>query len=229
MTLDLHNFFKFYDDKNADHVAAVQWLEDNLPAEYMDDSETEWVQIFRTKPPTPAVLAVPYFNQVDNYRDAHRTCNSSSCAMCLEYLKPGTLKGAKGDDAYVQKVFAIGDSTDHAVQTRVLEGYGVKSHFSYNLSFADIDKSLSAGKPVVIGILHRGSLSAPTGGHMVVVIGKKGSDYVVNDPYGSLNDGYTGAVTNGKGAVYKKSDLAQRWLEHGKDKTGWGRIFDVKK
>jgi len=171
MTLDLHNFFKFYDDKNADHVAAVQWLEDNLPAEYMDDSETEWVQIFRTKPPTPAVLAVPYFNQVDNYRDAHRTCNSSSCAMCLEFLKPGSLKGAKGDDAYVQKVFAIGDSTDHAVQTRVLEGYGVKSHFSYNLSFADIDKSLSAGKPVVIGILHRGSLYAPTGGHMVVVIG----------------------------------------------------------
>jgi hypothetical protein len=60
---------------------------------------------------------------------------------------------------------------------------------------------------------------------MVVVIGKKGDDYVVNDPYGSLNDGYTGAVTNGKGAVYKKSDLTYRWLENGKDKTGWGRIF----
>jgi hypothetical protein len=145
--------------------------------------------------------------------------------MCLEFLKPGTLKGAKGDDAYVQKVFAIGDSTDHAVQTKVLESYGVKSQFSYNLSFADLDKSLSAGKPVVIGILHRGSLSAPTGGHMVVVIGKKGQDYVVNDPYGSLNDGYTGNVTNGKGAVYKKSDLTYRWLDHGKDKTGWGRIF----
>ena len=42
---------------------------------------------------------------------------------------------------------------------------------------------------------------------MVVVIGKKGQDYVVNDPYGSLNDGYTGPVTNGKGAVYKRSDL----------------------
>jgi hypothetical protein len=93
--------------------------------------------------------------------------------MCLEYFKPGTLKGAKGDDAYVEKVFAIGDSTDHTVQTKVLESYGIKSRFNYNLSFADIDKSLSAGKPVVIGILHRGSLSAPTGGHMVVVIGKK--------------------------------------------------------
>lgn len=26
-------------------------------------------------------------------------------------------------------------------------------------------------------------------------------------------------------AVYKKSDLTYRWLENGKDKTGWGRIF----
>ena len=232
MKVDLHNFFQYYDPKNPKHVAAVEQLEKDLDATNLLNDDSNWVKIYREKAPVPAqtgVLQVPYYPQTDNYRDANRTCNSSSCAMCLEYLKPGTLKGAKGDDAYVQKVFAIGDSTDHTVQTRVLESYGVKSYFSYNLSFADIDKSLSAGKPVVIGILHRGSLSAPTGGHMVVVIGKKGQDYVVNDPYGSLNDGYTGSVTNGKGAVYKKSDLTYRWLENGKDKTGWGRIFDVKK
>ena len=230
MKIDLHNFFLHYDPKNPKHVAAVEQLEKDLEQKQPDliEDESNWVRIFREKAPVPAqagVLKVPYYPQTDNYRDANRTCNSSSCAMCLEYLKPGTLKGAKGDDAYVQKVFAIGDSTDHTVQTRVLESYGIKSHFSYNLSFADLDKSLSAGKPVVIGILHRGSLSAPTGGHMVVVIGKKGQDYVVNDPYGSLNDGYTGSVTNGKGVVYKKSDLTYRWLDKGKDKTGWGRIF----
>jgi len=227
MRVDLHNFFKNYDENNPKHVAAVEQLEVDLVGKNPDllDDSTNWIRIYRTKPTVPGVLPVPYFNQVDNYRDANRTCNSSSCAMCLEYFKPGTLQGAKGDDAYVQKVFAIGDSTDHSVQTKVLEGYGIKSHFSYNLSFADLDRELAAGRPVVIGILHRGSLSAPTGGHMLVVIGKKGEDYVVNDPYGSLNDGYTGAVTNGKGAVYKKSDLTYRWLENGKDKTGWGRIF----
>jgi len=187
MTLDLHNFFKFYDEKNSNHVAAVQWLEDNLPAEFLDDAETDWIGMYRTKPPTPAVLEVPYFNQVDNYRDAHRTCN---------------------------------------VQTKVLAGYGVKSHFSYNLSFADVDKSLDAGKPVVIGILHRGSLSAPTGGHMCVVIGKTpdGKGYFVNDPYGSLNDNYTGPVTNGKKTIYTKAVLKHRWCPGGND--GWGRIFD---
>jgi hypothetical protein len=228
MKIDLHNFFLHYDPKNPKHVAAVEELERDLDVVNLLDDESNWVKIFREKAPVPAptgVLAVPYYPQTDNYRDANRTCNSSSCAMCLEFLKPGTLKGAKGDDAYVQKVFAIGDSTDHTVQTKILSSYGVQSDFRTNLGFSDLDKSLSAGKPVVIGILHRGSISAPTGGHMVVVIGKKGQDYVVNDPYGSLNDGYTGNVTNGKGAVYKRSELSQRWLEHGKDRTGWGRIF----
>jgi len=198
MTLDLHNFFKYYDDKNANHVAAVQWLEDNLPEDFMDDAKSDWVGIFRTAPPTPAVLDVPYFNQVDNYRDAQRTCNSSSCAMCLAFLKPGSIKG---DDEYVKKVFEIGDTTDHAVQTK-------------------------RGKPVVIGILHRGPLTAPTGGHMCVVIGKTpdGKGYYVNDPYGSCNDNYSGPVTNGKKTTYTKAMLKHRWCPGGND--GWGRIFD---
>jgi hypothetical protein len=61
---------------------------------------------------------------------------------------------------------------------------------------------------------------------MCVVIGKTPSgDYVVNDPYGSLNEGYTGPVTNGKGAVYSISELEYRWLTQRTDKTGWGRLF----
>jgi hypothetical protein len=233
MKVDLHNFFEHFDPKNPKHVAAVEQLEVDLASREPDllEDTSNWVRIFRTKfnSGVPGVLGVTYFLQTDNYRDANRTCNSSSCAMCLEYFKPGTLLGAKGDDAYIQKVFAIGDTTDHSVQTKVLDSYGIKSRFSYNLGFADLDREIAAGRPVVIGILHRGTLSSPTGGHMVVVIGKKGEDYVVNDPYGSLNDGYTGPVTNGKGAVYKKTDLTYRWLEKGKDKTGWGRIFDAKK
>jgi hypothetical protein len=229
MRIDLHNFFRYYDPKNPKHVAAVEQFEVDLISkcpELMDDT-ANWVRIYRTPatPPTTGILNVPWFPQTDNYTQPDRTCNSSSCAMCLEYFKPGTLPGAKGDDAYLKKVIATGDTTDHSVQTKVLNSYGLSSEFRYNLGFADLDRELSNSRPVVIGILHRGSLSSPTGGHMLVVIGKKGNDYVVNDPYGSLNDGYTGAVANGKSAVYKRSDLQYRWLENNRDKTGWGRIF----
>jgi hypothetical protein len=229
MKIDLHNFFKYYDPKNPKHVAAVEQLEVDLYSREPDllEDESNWVKIYRSKKEKtfPGVLKVPFFPQTDNYRDAARTCNSSSCAMCLEYFKPGTLVGPKGDDAYVRKVFSVGDTTDHSVQTKVLESYGIKSKFNYNLSFFDLDRELAAGRPVIIGILHRGTLSRPTGGHMLVVIGKNGQDYIVNDPYGSLNDGYTGPVTNGKSAIYKRSDLTYRWLEHGRDRTGWGRVF----
>jgi len=231
MQIDLNNFFTHFDSKNPKHVAAVDQLEKDLLLKANDlmQDEANWVRIFRTKEEAPKsnILAVPYYPQTDNYTQPDRTCNSSACAMCLEFLKPGTLIGAKGDDAYLKKVIAIGDSTDHAVQTRVLESYGVKSNFSYNLSFSDIDKSLSDGKPVVIGILHRGPLSAPTGGHMLVVIGKSpdGKSYICNDPYGDLMSGYTTPVNKGTGAIYPVEVLKYRWLDKGKDKTGWGRIF----
>jgi hypothetical protein len=231
MRIDLHNFFKHYDQNNPKHVEAVEQFEKALEKkapEEMDDAST-WVKTYRTrsqKQATNILENFPWFPQTDNYRDANRTCNSSACAMCLEYFKPGTLKGPKGDDEYVRKVFAIGDTTDHTVQTRVLASYGVQSRFSYSLTFSDLDRELAARRPIVIGILHRGPLSNPTGGHMVVVIGKTpAGDYIVNDPYGSLNDGYTGAVTNGKGAVYKRSDLVRRWCPKGND--GWGRVFQA--
>ena len=232
MQIDLHNFFKHFDEKNPKHIAAVEKLEKDLLTKASDlmNDEAEWVKIFRSKieaPKVPGILTVPFFPQTDNYRDAQRTCNSSACAMCLEFLKPGSLpSGPRGDDAYLRKVLALGNSTDHEVQTRVLNSYGLKSTFRYNLGFADLDAELAAGRPVVIGFLHRGPDNNPSGsGHMIVVIGKTQSgDYYVNDPYGSLRDGYSGPVENGRRAIYKKSTLEKRWtVSHPKD--GWGRIF----
>lgn len=229
MKVDLYNFFRYFDPANPNHVAAVKDLEKNietyLPKLLTD--EASWVKTYRTKVQTSnnVLLKVPFYPQTDNYSDPDSTCNSSSCAMCLEFLKPGTLKGSKGDDEYLRKVLALGKSTDHSVQTRVLQSYGVKSEFRYNLTFEILEKELRAGRPVVMGILHRGPLSRPAGGHVIVAIGltEKG-DVVAHDPYGSLLTGYTTSVTDGKQVVYPRSILQKRWTVDGPT-TGWGRIF----
>jgi len=58
--IDLHNFFQFYDERNPNHVKAVQWLEDNLPVQYLEDN-AEWAETFRGKKtsaaPAPAAAA----------------------------------------------------------------------------------------------------------------------------------------------------------------------------
>jgi hypothetical protein len=148
--------------------------------------------------------------------------------MCLEFLKPGSLPpGPKGDDAYLRKVLALGKSTDHSVQTRVLQSYGVNSVFRYNLDFSDLDRELIAGRPVVMGILHRGPTHRPlrNSGHMVCCIGKTDSgNYVFHDPYGSMNRGYVGPVIEGRNVTYTRMELEKRWTADG-PKSGWGRIF----
>ena len=233
MKIDLHNFFKFYDEKNPKHVAAVEQFEVDLSTKQPDliEDNSNWVRIYRT-PNTPPkvekVLNVPWYPQTDNYALPDSTCNSSACAMCLEFLKPGSLPaGPKGDDAYLRKVLAVGKSTDQSVQTQVLKGYGINSVFRTNLDFSDLDRELAARRPSVLGILHRGPTHRPTrnSGHMICCIGKtdKG-DYVFRDPYGSLHDGYSGPVINGREVVYSRMELEKRWTADGV-KSGWGRIF----
>ena len=46
--IDLHNFFKFYDERNPNHIKAVQWMEDNLPLKFLED-QAEWAEIYRGK------------------------------------------------------------------------------------------------------------------------------------------------------------------------------------
>jgi hypothetical protein len=170
--------------------------------------------------PSDIRLKVPYFNQVDNQFEPMRTCNTSACAMVAKFLGASI----SGDDAYYQIVRRYGDTTDHSAQTAALEAIGIVSTWHTNLGFADLDRSLAAGLPIVIGILHRGTEQNPSGGHMVVVIGKNSVGYIVHDPFGSLLDAYTGAVSNGNGVVYSRQVLERRWLVEGA-RSGWGRLF----
>jgi hypothetical protein len=218
------DFARFADPANPKHRAAYDDLYAKIKA--LDPSlltdEANWVRLYRTEPAVGAVLNVPYFSQRDNYRDASRTCFSSSCAMLCKFLKPNSING---DDDYIKYVFSIGDSTDASVQVQTLKHFGVSARFATNLSFATLDSLLSQGIPVPVGILHHGPSSAPTGGgHYIIVIGKEGENYVCQDPWGEI-DNATGTYpsTNGNHVKYSKNLLKARWTVEG-DGTGWGIV-----
>lgn len=205
--------------------AALKWLQANTQPKTLEGFAKMWSDWNLTAPKNPELrLKVPYFQQVDNKYEPMRTCNTSSCAMVAKFM------GAKisGDDQYYQKVIKYGDTTDHGAQTKALAELSIKSVWHTDLGFEDLDKSLASGLPVVIGILHRGTIASPTGGHMIVVIGRTANqDYICHDPYGSLLDaggGYTGTVNNGNAVVYPRYVLTRRWLPEG-EKSGWGRLF----
>ena len=168
------------------------------------------------KPPSgkgSKVLPTRYFSQRDNYRDASRTCFSSSCAMLLETLKPGTCPGDKGDDIYVHRVFEYGDTTDAYVQVKALSSFGVSSKFVQNANLDTIRSQIDAGVPVPIGILHHGPASAPSGGgHWICVIGYDASGFIVHDPWGEI-DHATGTYISedGKALHYSNNLLNSRW------------------
>jgi Phage-related lysozyme (muraminidase) len=123
--------------------------------------------------PNPLV-GVPRFQQRDSAQLAQRdrTCFSSSCAMLLEAIKPGTLQGANGDDQYLTVVQRFGDTTDANAQIRALAHYGVSARLVQNADFQLIEQQIARGIPIPCGYLHRGPVDRPTGsGHWLIVIG----------------------------------------------------------
>ena len=140
--------------------------------------------------------------------------------MLLKYLKPNSISG---DDQYIDTVFKYGDTTEAAAQIAALKHYGVSAAFRTDGSWATANRLLASGMPVPMGILHKGPVTNPTGGHWIVAIGawRNHQGYVVNDPYGEL-DLVSGTYINSNGASlrYSQKNLGPRWLVEGAA-SGW--------
>ena len=178
--------------------------------------------------PGKIVLDVPYYSQRDNVTSGSdnwtRTCFSSSCAMLANYVKPGCVKG---DDDYIKRRQRFGDSTDASAQVRCLNSLGIKARFVQNFNNKKLIEQLDRGKPVPVGILHKGPASGPTGGgHWIIVIGYDDKGFIVHDPWGEIDHASGQYVsTNGKSRHYSYKLFDARWTVYG-DSDGWAILVD---
>lgn len=227
---NLEDFFRFY--RGLPHQqAAVQQLQEAMPASLLKPDAT-WIQTYRAagKQPDPVPpsnpLRVPYYSQRDSEtRHALRMCFSSSNAMLLEALKPGTLSGPNGDDAYLGRVLRYGDTTEVTAQIKALQSYGVEATFTKAATWRTVEQQIDKGIPVPLGFLHHGPVSKPGGGgHWLCAIGYTADALVVHDPFGHA-DLVRGTYINNWGARlhYSRQHFGPRWMVEGPG-SGWAII-----
>lgn len=222
---DFINTYKYF--SNLPHqVDAVGKLYDQLTSGLKDDGHV-WIQTYRNAPDTVKTdnpLDVPYQSQNDNVSGTgYRECFSSSCAMVAMYY--GKIEN---DDAYNAVRQKYGDTTDAQAQVRTLRSLGLEANFITNATTQDLKQAINEGRPVPCGWLHKGNVSAPSGGgHYSVVVGYTNDAWVVNDPNGEadlVNGGYVNH-NKGRSQRYSFKNWNPRWIVEGEG-SGW--MMDIR-
>lgn len=171
-----------------------------------------------------------YYLQTDSATQfGDRMCFSSTCAMAVKYLKPDALKGSNADDAYLGTVLKYGDTTQYTSQVKACSDYGIFASFYQNGTRSLLLSELKQGFPVATGVLHKGTVSAPSGGgHWMLLIGDDGQgNGIFHDPYGEMDNVAGGYVTRGSGGKevrYSWTNWMRRWAVEGNG-TGWFMTF----
>ena len=171
----------------------------------------------------PNPLEVEYFDQMlMTDGEGWRECFSASCGMLARYW--GKIND-QNEYNHIRQQY--GDSTDNNAQLKALQSLGLKASFHTNGTAAMLKSEIDAGRPVAVGWLHHGPVSAPSGGgHWTVVIGYDATGFWMNDPYGSCdlaNGGYPGGGNPndqlGKREHYSTTNWLPRWMPAGS--PGW--------
>ncbi|MEB3317638.1 MAG: C39 family peptidase [Cyanobacteriota bacterium] len=176
-------------------------------------------------PAKPNPLQVAYFDQMlMDDGQGWRDCFSASCAMLAYFW--GKLK-AKDGNAYNHIRQKYGDSTDSNAQLQALRSLGLHPEFRTDGKPENLKAEIDAGRPVAVGWLHHGHVTAPSGGgHWTVVIGYDDRGFWMNDPYGScdlVGGSYPGGGNPndeiGKRENYSYKNWLPRWMPAGS--AGW--------
>jgi GH24 family phage-related lysozyme (muramidase) len=184
------------------------------------DAEAElWGE---TQRPTEKILRVPYFSQLDNASGTgYRECFSSTSAMIAAYYGR-----VSSDDAYNVIRSKFGDTTDSAAQVAALRSLDLDARLATNAAVGLLEAEILAGRPVGVGWLHQGPVTAPAGGgHWTLCIGFTPEAIVMNDPNGEAsmtNGGYVNHSA-GAGIRYSRRNWLRRWEVDGPS-TGWALL-----
>ena len=175
----------------------------------------------RLDKPGERILDVPYEYQLDNASGTgYRECFSSTCAMIAKFYGQ-----VDSDDEYNIIRARYGDTTDAQAQVKALRSLGFDARFRTDCCAATLEAEINAGRPVAVGWLHHGSITAPRGGgHWTCVIGYTEDTFVHNDPNGEANmtkGGYIGnSASLGARVQYSRKNWLRRWEVDGPG-TGW--------
>lgn len=215
--MKLNNILRYKDlDKCPWQKPALDLLDHFFPTwEKMSDAEL--LNIENSNPKTMARVdslwnGIPiYFNQRDNYTMPDRTCNSSSNAMYLLSFAPWLLWD-KGDNEFLNRVLAYGDTIYHENQTKVLADYGVKTIWKNDKNETKLLELCKVKTPSTVNILHRGIKGNYRGGHVILIydFDVKTQEYIYQDPYGNIKTNYQ-VGSNGRSNRMTRTEFMNRW------------------
>lgn len=215
MDFSLLQYFQFFRDGHPHQMAAISQLQEDLP-EHLKAEDAAWREVWAASGMEQWVLT-PYFTQLDNPVQPLRECLTSAAAMvAAKYHR------VAGDVEYAWDLKAHGDTTNVYAHVATLKSYGLDAKFRADGTPEMIESEIRAGRPVLVGWIHRGPIDAPKGiGHWSVVVGYNREEFIMHDPAGEpllVEGGHV--YGGGRDVRVNRNQFLPRWEIEGKA-SGW--------
>ncbi len=230
IVLSLLPFFQFFKKGDPHQLAAIAELEKSIDQDLLDD-ESEWFEMWKTSGIHQEVYGVPYHNQLLSPTGyGARECFDAAASMVVAFHH-----GVRSQDAYRQVRRKFGDTTEVHAQVSALRSLGLDAEFRKNVRVEDIEIEIDAGRPLMVGWLHKGDFSkgkpaccdTDGSGHWSVIVGYDKDNFFAHDPMGLPDMEHGGHDTTKSGELIKMSRPAfyQRWSIEG-EASGWAIFVD---
>ena len=230
VALSLLPFFQFFKKGDPHQLAAIAELEKSIDQDLLND-EAEWFEMWKTSGIHQEVYGVPYYSQLDSPTGyGYRECFDSAAAMVAAFNR-----AVKSQDEYRQVRRKFGDTTEVHSQVSALRSLGLDAEFRKNVRVEDIEIEIDAGRPIMVGWLHKGDFSkgkpaccdTDGSGHWSLIIGYDKDVFIAMDPMGLPDMERGGHDTTKSGELIRMSRPAfyQRFLIEG-EASGWAIFVD---